>query len=272
MNGFPMIIKPDEEDADAANIFVDVTINGNPYRFLLDTGAARTSTVFDAYTSTFASSEMNTSSGVFAHTKSSDDVVSVPRLELGPITFTNFPVVRLAAQRPGLQNLIGMDVLKHYRCYFFFDTQHVAIDVDDTPNDTFLLHDLFLDKVFHPYVTIQFGTVTGNAIWDTGAGITVADLNFIRTHPTFFQEIGRSHGTDATGHTIETPMFRMVATRIGNTTFPPHTVAGVDLAAVNATIEVPMDLILGYSTLRKANWLFDFPRKKWAVVRQLDME
>jgi len=29
------------------------------------------------------------------------------------------------------------------------------------------------------------------------------------------------------------------------------------------------DLILGYSTLSKANWLFDFPRKKWAISKLL---
>jgi hypothetical protein len=47
-------------------------------------------------------------------------------------------------------------------------------------------------------------------------------------------------------------------------------VAGVDLSRVNATIAVPMDLVLGYTTLRHANWWFDFPRRRWAVTRLLD--
>jgi len=51
--------------------------------------------------------------------------------------------------------------------------------------------------------------------------------------------------------------------------FPPHRVAGVDLSHVNSTIEVRMDMILGYGTLRKANWLFDFPRKRWAITKRL---
>ena len=37
MNGFEMIIKPDEEDIDAAEILVDGTVGGFPYRFRLDT-------------------------------------------------------------------------------------------------------------------------------------------------------------------------------------------------------------------------------------------
>jgi hypothetical protein len=36
---------------------------------------------------------------------------------------------------------------------------------------------------------------------------------------------------------------------------------------VNATIDVPMDLILGCSTLRHADWWLDFRRMKWAILR-----
>jgi hypothetical protein len=53
MSGFDLIIKPDEEDVEAAEVLVDGTIGGYEYRFLLDTGAARTSVTFDDYTSTF---------------------------------------------------------------------------------------------------------------------------------------------------------------------------------------------------------------------------
>ena len=54
MNGFDLIIKPDEEDADAAEVLVDGTVGGNHYHFLLDTGAARSSVAFDDYTSTLS--------------------------------------------------------------------------------------------------------------------------------------------------------------------------------------------------------------------------
>lgn len=50
MNEFKLIIVPDEEDAEAAEVLVDGTIGGNYYRFLLDTGAARSSVRFDDYT------------------------------------------------------------------------------------------------------------------------------------------------------------------------------------------------------------------------------
>ena len=31
-----------------------------------------------------------------------------------------------------------------------------------------------------------------------------------------------------------------------------------------------MDLILGYNTLSQANWLFDFPRRQWAITQRLE--
>jgi hypothetical protein len=94
-------------------------------------------------------------------------------------------------------------------------------------------------------------------------------FDLIIKHPGLFQEVERSHGTDATGTQMETPTFIMAASIIGGAPIPSHTVAGVDLSHVNASIDVPMDLILGYSTLRHANWLFDFPRKRWGISKRL---
>ena len=267
MSWFDLIIIRDEEDAEAAEVFVDGTIGGNPYRFLLDTGAARTNVRFDDYTSTFDSSEQHNSSGVFA--KSSDDLITVPSIEVGPIRKRNFTLARKAENNRDLRNLIGMDLLKDFCCHFFFDEDRVSVDPSDEAGETYTFQELLLDAAFHPYVDVQFGKFQVKTGWDTGAGITVADLNFIEKHPAFFQEVGRSHGTDSTGHTLETPMFMMAATVIANTEFPPHKVAGVDLSHVNATIEAPMDLILGYSTLSQANWLLDFPGRRWTITKLL---
>lgn len=267
MSEFTLIIKPDEEEAEAAEIFVDGTIGGTTYRFLLDTGAARTSVIWDDYTSTFDCIEKSTSSGVFA--RSSDDLITVPSIAVGPISKKNFTLVRTAEKRPDRSNLIGMDLLKDLCCHFFFEENRIAVDANDQPGGGYMFQELFLDKKFHPYVDVQFGTLKAKAVWDTGAGITIVDRNFIKTHPAFFQEVGQSTGTDSTGSKMETSMFIMAATIIGNTAFPPLKVAGVDLSYVNSTIDMPMELILGYNTLRKANWLFDFPRKKWAISKRL---
>ena len=267
MRAFKLIITPDPEDLEVAEVFVDGTLDGRPYRFLLDTGTARTCVQFDAYTSTFAAIEQRTNAGVFATSR--EDLISVPQLQVGPIVKTNFPVARMTGTRPVGKNLIGMDLLKDVCCHFLFDEQRVVVEPDGAAYGSYPLHDLFLDEGLHSYVDVQCGSVHANAVWDTGAGITIADLQFVHTYPALFQEVAPSYGTDMTGHTMETPMFIMAETIIGGNTFPPHKVAGVDLSRANTTINVPMNLILGYSTFSKAHWLFDFAGKKWGITKLL---
>ncbi|NVM34968.1 MAG: clan AA aspartic protease [Candidatus Lokiarchaeota archaeon] len=267
MSGFNLIIKPDEDDIEAAEVYVDGRIEGKKYRFILDTGSARTSVQFNNYTSKFECIQKNNSSGVFA--KITDNLIRVPYIKLGPILKKNFTLVRLPENSINIRNLIGMDILKDFCCHFYFDENRVLIDNSEEVEIRDPLHELFLGKRFHPYIKIQFEKLKVNAVWDTGAGITTVDLNFINKHPSYFQEIGQSIGTDSTGAKMETTMFTMVTTIIGNNEFPPHKVAGVDLSHINSTSEVSIDLILGYSTLCKANWLFDFPHKKWAVLKIL---
>lgn len=268
MGDISLTIQPDAEDIEAAEVLVDGTIGGRPYRFLLDTGAARSCVRFDDYTSTFATAGTHSSSGVF--TSGSDDVITVPSVALGPITRTDFPLVRMAdGAHSGRRNLIGMDLLKDFSCYFLFAESRVVIDPEDVPKAANPLRALFLGERYHPYVDVQCGDQTARAVWDTGAGLTVADLSFIERHPRIFREVGHSKGTDAKGTEMQTPMFLMASTTIGGHPFPPITVAGVDLSGVNATVVTPMDMILGYNTLGKANWWMDFRHQQWAITNLL---
>jgi len=265
MGEIKLIIQPDAEENEAAEVFVDGKMGSHTYRFLLDTGAARSSIRLDDYTSTFASLGKNSSSGVF--TSMSDDLITVPRIQVGPIFRQNFTLTRAAGS--GSRNLIGMDLLKDFCCHFFFDEHRVSVDADDAPEVAYRFEPLLLDQKFHPYVEVLFGTIQAKAVWDTGASITVVDINLINRLPDFFEEVGYSTGTDAAGTQVETPMFIMSGAVIGSHPFLPHKVAAVDLSPVNSTLEVPMDLILGYNTLSQANWLFDFPRQRWTISKWL---
>jgi predicted aspartyl protease len=267
MDEIKLIVEPDEEEPGAAAVFVDGMIGGHPYRFLLDTGAATTSVLTDDYLAAFDSLETKDSSGVFA--PHSDDLITVPRIDVGPISKTDVTVARVATTNADIRNLIGMDLLKNFCCHFLFDEGRVLVSDDAGCSAGYDLRPLLLGRKFHPYVDVRLGPVTGQAVWDTGASITIVDMNFINAHPAFFQPAGHSTGTDSTGAQMETPMYMIAAPVIGGVTFSPHRVAGVDLSPVNATIDVPMDLILGYTTLSQANWVFDFPRKKWAISKRL---
>lgn len=261
-----LIIEPDEDEPEAASVFVAGNLNGKPYRFLLDTGAARSTIVMNEATAALQRVGAHETSGVFK--ASNDDLVRVERLEIGAIVRENITISRSPAG-PGTRDLIGMDILRAFCCHFQFDQDRVLMDADCPDADRYTFAPLFMDSGSHPYIDVLFenGKVQGSAVWDTGASLTVVDLNFVQQHPDIFTPAGHSIGTDATGSQVETPMFMMSAASIGGHVFPPHKAATVDLAQVNARIEKPMDFILGYMTLRKANWLFDFPGKRWAITK-----
>jgi hypothetical protein len=267
MNNFDLIIKQDEEDIEAAEILVDGSIGNKDYRFLLDTGAARTTIQFDDYTSTFNSIEKSSYSGAYG--KNIDDLIIVPYIELGPILKKNFMIARMIEYNPHKRNLIGMDLLKDFCFHFFFDRNKVLVDPEEKVKINGTLDDLFLDNKFHPYISIQLEKLILKSVWDTGAGITIVDMRIIKKYPNLFQEVKPSIGTDSTGIKRETPMFIMGKTIINNMEFAPAKVAGVDLSHLTSEIDVPMDLILGYNILSKANWLFDFPNRQWVIVKKL---
>jgi hypothetical protein len=53
INSLKLLIKPDEEDANLAEVLVDGKIGARSYRFLLDTGAAVSQIKSDCYIDKF---------------------------------------------------------------------------------------------------------------------------------------------------------------------------------------------------------------------------
>jgi len=264
MNGFDLIIQPDEDDPEAAEVLVDATIGSRNYRFLLDTGAAMTCISYDDYTSTFESVGARDTTAAFS--KSSQELVVVPSITLGSLSRRNFMVARRPPHIQTGSNLIGMNLLKDHSLSFYFDKNRVEVDSkpgNETGNSS---QELILGNKSHPNVNINFGELETRAVWDTGAGITVVDTRFINSHPAFFQEAGTSTGTDSTGAMSSTPMFVMQGATIGGRRFAPTKVAAIDLAPIITSTDIRMDLILGYNLIKEANWLFDFPRKKWSFL------
>jgi predicted aspartyl protease len=261
MPQIPLIIEADPDDPGCAVIMVDGTVAGRPYRFVVDTGAARTQLEADEYTCALEAAPGETSSGAFA--SHSDPVVTVTDVAVGPLRVATLDVTRVSPAPPQPRNLLGMDVLRGYRCLFRLEAG--LLDVE-APAGSQAGRDLRTDSSGHVYVDVHWAGVTAQACWDTGAGITIVNQGFRNAHPRLFEDAGTATGTDAAGATQETPVVLMAEAVIGGRRFARHRAAVVDLSHANSTIELPMDLILGYPTLCQADWLFDFPGNRWAVT------
>lgn len=258
----PLLVHADADDPDCAEVSVDGSVAGRPYRFVLDTGARSTHVVADEFTAGLADEGVRDSAGVFA--TRTDTAVTLPDVCVGatpPMTLST--AVLLPASQPGARNLLGMDFLRHYQCHFLFDRRLLLLAVSESAGATLALH---TDDAFHPYVDAGWDRAGASCVWDSGAGITVVDRGFRQQNEGLFEPAGVSVGTDATGTQVRTPTYLMAPVRIGGELFASHRVAEVDLSVANRTLERPMDVLLGWTTLRQANWLFDFPARRWAVT------
>ena len=255
----PLVIDPDPDEPDFASVLVDATIAGRPYRLVLDTGAVRTQLNADEYTSALPPVGEDASSGTFGG-RTTMPLVTVTDVAIGPLRLAALDVAR---SERDLGQWLGMDVLGRYCCHF-----RLAAGVMDLgpPPGTRAGNELTLDPRGHVYVDAHWAGISAQACWDTGAGATLVDRAFWLSHPDLFEEVGVNTGTDANGEQAETPVLLMTGPVIGQRAFSGHKVVAVDLSRVNATLEYPMDLILGYPTIRQADWLFDFPARRWTVT------
>jgi hypothetical protein len=260
-----VFMEPDPDDPDCAVPVVRGTVAGRTYRFVLDTGAARTTMLADDYTAALPSLGADAGHGAFGAV--TDTLVTVTELSFGPLQAPSLDVARVDGARPGARNLLGMDLIGQYRCHFRLAAG--VVDVGPAVSGHVVVADLPTDSRGHVYVDVRWAGaqgVTGYACWDSGAGITIVHRGFWEAHRELFREIGTTEGTDASGTQMRTPLVQLAGAVIGQRSFGPHKAAVVDLSAANATLERPMDLVLGYPTLRQADWLFDFPAHKWALT------
>lgn len=260
----PLIIVSDPDDPDAAEVLIDGTVNGRPRRFLLDTGAARTRLVADQYTYTLPSAGEQQSSGALA--AATEDLVLITEIAAasGLISAHDLTVSRVPADQPGARDLIGMDVFRHYCLRIQLDRSRLTLETSPQPD---ALTPLVTSSRHHPYVDLTWPGAIARTCLDTGSGVTVVDQQFLDKHPDLFTLEGSSIGLDANGGQAETPTYRMRGPVIGGIQFDNHPVVAFDLSAVNATTDIPMDFILGYPTLRQAEWLLDFPAARWSARR-----
>lgn len=258
----PLDIVPDEDEADCAAVIVEATVADRTYRFILDTGAGTTHLVNDEYVRTLRVHGEKRSAGAIGPIVSA--TVVVPELTFGPVHVRDLECTVSEPTQPGARPLLAMDVLRDQQLEFCFDAGYLRFAPDPV---SATWHRLTMDAVGHPYMEVAWPQASAMCVWDSGAGITVVNEQFFRRHSALFARVGTAVGTDASGATVETTTWTMDACTIGDHEFPPTKVAVVDLSAANAGLEIPMDMILGYTTLRHADWLFDFPNKRWTITR-----
>lgn len=256
MNTLPLYMEPDPDEPEFARPFVDGTIDGRPYRFLLDTGGSQSVVATDDYISTFPVAGEKQSRGAF-NAALTDELVVVSSLAVGPIEKSDLVVVRSAGgERP---SLIGMDVLGDMALVIDLENAQLQFAPGGSLPTSWPMR---RSPRGHPYLDLEFPGAVANMVWDTGASVTIVDTGFVAANGSLFTPIGSSVGTDSTGESHDTPMYRMAAATVGDITIAEQTVAAVSLPQE----PMSMHMVLGYLAIRRFVWTMDFPSNRWAAT------
>ncbi len=255
-------IQYDDESKTSAIVYVCARLNQHECQFILDTGC-RTSLLFlSDFSRGLVKIGENESSGLVG--TESFDLVNIQEVEFGPILKHNVLFSRFNGHKID-KNLLGMDVLKGSSILLSYEKGELIFN--ERPSG------LALEAIFpdprgnQPYISIKCQGQELKALWDTGAGITIVDINFIKKNPDIFELIGESVGTDSTGNKVVTPNYKIKSLEINGHQFNAHEIAAIDKSHINSKSGNPVLITLGFSTIKQADWFFDFNENKWAVAR-----
>lgn len=252
----PLFLDHDESDG-SAEIQVKARFGGEARLCLLDTGAACSALKFDDFSAALpVESEMMVRGALGS---ASMDLVSVPSFELGPIKTESLAVQRFSAGHRESRNIVGLDLLKDWTLTLDLKSETLTID-DSVPREG---KAMILGDRGHPYLAASLAGEDHEVLLDTGAGLTCVDVSVIAQRPECFTRRGESVGTDASGHSMDTPLYEMSGFACGGLSFAPHTIVALDLQRIETTRKFLM--ILGYSTLRQASWTLAFKESLWSV-------
>jgi predicted aspartyl protease len=254
----PLVVEPDEEEPACAAVLIDASVNGVTRRFVLDTGAPMSQLRRDELTAGFNVIGSDQSSGVFGHQLV--DLVVVSELTIGESSHRDLAVRRARDPEFSGEDLLGLDVLAIHATRINIEEGWLELGSAASFPTTSSLE---RGARGHCLVAVTGEGFSARACIDTGAGISLVDPEFFAAHPALFTSHGSSTGSDTSGTQVQTSTYVMSSVAIGSVDFAPNVVAVADLSMSSDRL----DMVLGYPTLRQAEWTLDLPRNRISIAR-----
>jgi hypothetical protein len=114
-------------------------------------------------------------------------------------------------------------------------------------------------------IPIKVQSEAASALFDTGAGLSVVNKDFVERNPRMFDLIQDiSNGTDATGNPVTMKLHRIKRIEIGDFVFENENILSMDFETVRKHISPTIDFIIGFNLITKADWYFDLKAKTWS--------
>lgn len=251
-----------EGELGSARFQVAVEIDEKSELLQIDTGCTYTSLQFNTTSSKYAvvgSRERTSASGK----PKTSELIEIAKLQIGPVIKSNFRVVRCEHGSSEISRL-GMDALMAPDLTFDLKSMKLFMANDGASTEKNRLH-RYVGGTFG--IDIVLGSQTVEALWDTGAELSVINRDFVSAHPGYFEfKQSITNGVDAAGNKVQFDLYYCPVMKIGDSTVSGD-VMTMDFGMINAKVAPNIKVILGTNLIRNYIWHFDFTNARWSLDR-----
>lgn len=233
---------------------VEVLVDGIPKVFLLDTGAVTSSICNDAHVDSYASIRANESKAASGIGKTGD-IIQPDKIVVGGYLFRKFQITRCGPSLLGLdrlQEVVFQVDLKAKKLNFL---KHLPSESTKYP-----IHRL---SSGHMTVPLKMGTMTADALFDTGADTTVIDSQFVKSNMNLFKLLRSEVGTDALGNKIPSEIYLCDSVQVGELVMKGVEMAAFDFGGHLRKHMEGSPIILGNNVISGGTWTFDLTLNQW---------
>lgn len=257
MKELPLEILREEEDS--GRIFTTGQVDGQTERFYIDTGAnntkIKTNKIFENYKAIESKSLMGLSGKPITLSK-----IRVQNILMGAFSTSNHEVLRYP-NTPDFESTAGIDLLQN-KIFGFEFSKNKIIELDKlnatdkfvlTPRGYILLHTHISGHEI-------------NGIWDTGAGLTTIDTEFVKKNPDLFTFVKDIDGGDTTGSSLKMKLYMVKKIQIGSMTLENVQFLAYDFSPIRTKLNDPtINMAIGFNILIHHDWYFDMKNHTWTA-------
>jgi hypothetical protein len=258
-----------------SKLFVNAVLNGRAKKFLLDTGAYRTSVEVDEDNHFLPVLSVSESKGVSGGRTSCDlvrfDDFQVAGGPSGKLTLERCP------PHTQVHNLLGIDSLSGRVVEMNFDESRLQV-LEAAPANV-PMSPMQRSIWGHLVLPIQIGDRKGVATFDTGAEYTVVNQDLVSERSDLFRPVvvtvdGRDRNVsapavDASGQVVGGTLYVIDHLKVGTMDFGRQFVVAMAFLP-EMKKRLSRSMLLGANTIVGANWIFDLKRNRFgaSVSRQ----
>lgn len=252
-------IKADPDGS--AKLYVPCTFDGVHEKCFLDTGATDSNVKYEAF-KTYAPEGQKTVGGLGGDGHRMDWVV-VNRVEIAGVVHEKFRLLRWP-EHVDRDTFAGIDLFKDLTLKLDFSEKQFHAGKFEIPPalQKFELQTLATGQPSFPVV---IGNLTVRGIWDTGAGVSAMDEEFIHKHPEIFKLFREDKIGDSSGKQVSIKVYIASELVVGGRVLKDVVVYGVSFAPFRKAFGEKNIFVFGYNVISQMNWYVDLKTKTWAV-------